>query len=124
MQPERILTMTAIQKFKAPLIGAMAGAIISTVAGFTIGGWMTSSKAESLADIRSTAAVISVLAPICAQNFKDSADQAAQLAVLKSKSAWEQEAFVTKSGWAEMPGVAETSSGVARACAEIIVAGT
>lgn len=116
--------MTALQKFRAPLIGAIAGAIISTVAGFTIGGWMTSSKAESLANTRSTAAVISVLAPICARSFKDGADQAAQLAALKSKSAWEQEAFVTKGGWAKMPGAAETSSGVARACAEIILTGT
>jgi hypothetical protein len=116
--------MTALQKFKAPLIGAIAGAIISTVAGFTIGGWMTSSKAESLANTRSTAAVVSVLAPICARNFKDGADQTDQLAALKSKSAWEQAAFIEKGGWAKMPGTTEISSGVARACAEIIVAGT
>ena len=47
----------------------------------------------------------------------------AQLAELKAKSAWEQEAFMEKGGWAKMPGTRQVSSGVARACAEIIVAG-
>ena len=115
--------MVTLKEFRAPLLGAVAGAILSTVVGFTLGGWMTASKADSVADARSTAAVISALAPICANNFKSGEGQAAQLTKLKATSAWQREAFVRKGGWANMPGVAKASSGVARACAEIIIAG-
>ncbi|MBU2533747.1 MAG: hypothetical protein KKB37_13480 [Alphaproteobacteria bacterium] len=115
--------MSILQDFKAPLLGALVGAIVSTVAGFTVGGWMTSSKADSLADKQSAAAVVSALAPICAANFKGDVDRATQLVGLKTKSEWEQVDFVEKGGWAKMPGSKETNRGVARACAEIIVAG-
>jgi hypothetical protein len=81
-------------------------------------------QAESLANSRSTAAVISVLAPICARNFNDEGDRPARLTELKAKSAWERTAFIEKGGWAKMPGTTETNNGVARACAEIIATGT
>jgi len=113
--------MSVSKTIRAPLLGAVAGSIITAIAGFTVGGWMTTSKAEAVASAQSAAAVVSVLAPMCARSFKGGADRGAQLAELKTKSAYEQEAFVAKGGWANIPGTTQSRGGVARACAEMIL---
>lgn len=114
--------MTLPNGMKPALWGAVGGAIATAIAGFTIGGWMTASKAEAMAHSRATTAVVSALAPICATNFKSGEGQQALLVDLKAKSTWEQAAFVEKGGWTKMPGMESVSSGLARTCVELILA--
>lgn len=83
---------------------------------------MTTSAAEILAKDRVSKAVIASLAPICLDNFRRSKDASSQLVELKKVSSWEQAGFVEKGGWAKMPGVTNTDTAMARACAELIVA--
>lgn len=104
------------------LQGAAAGALALTVFGFTWGGWSTSGSVEKLVKESSSKAVVSALAPICVDNFKRAADSATQLAELKKVSSWQQAAFMEKGGWAKMPGAEKFSSGMATACAEMILA--
>ncbi len=108
---------------KAAIGGFAAGAMFSALAGFTIGGWLTSSKAESIAEARATKAVVAALAPICAEKFNASDDRSAKLAQLREKNEWDRVVFLEEGGWAKTSESSRASQGVARACAELIVAG-
>ena len=107
---------------KPLLQGAAAGAIALAIIGFTWGGWSTAGTVDKLVKESSSKAVVSALAPICADNFKRAADSPSQLIELKKISSWQQAAFVEKGGWAKMPGTDKISSGMATACAEMILA--
>jgi len=109
-------------ELKPALMGAVGGAIVVAILGFTWGGWVTSGSAERLAKSRASEAVIGALAPICVANFRLDKESAAQLVALKKARSWEQASFVDKGGWAKMPGIASTDSAMSRACAEMILA--
>jgi hypothetical protein len=106
---------------KPALWGAAAGAAALAVIGFTWGGWATGATVDKMVRDGSTKAVITALAPICADNFKRAADSSSQLVELRKISSWQQAAFVEKAGWAKMPGTATIASGMATACAEMIL---
>jgi len=105
------------------LWGAVAGAAAIAFVGFNLGGWVTGGTAEKAAEGRVTAATVAMLAPICVAQFKSSAKAAANLVDLKKADAWQRGEFVSKGGWATMPGsTAEPNSAVATACAEALTA--
>lgn len=100
--------------------GAVGGAIALAIVGFTWGGWVTGGKSEAQAKDRAEAEVVRVLAPICADRFMHQANATQSLDELKKVDSWNRGSFVEKGGWATMPGSNSASSGVARACAEIL----
>lgn len=106
------------------LWGIAGGALAMAVVGFTWGGWVTGSKAESVASERATDAVVTALAPICVDKFQHAADAAANGAALKKTDAWSQAEFVEKGGWAAVPGPdnPDRVSAVAKACAALLTA--
>lgn len=66
-------------------------------------------------------AIVTALAPICADNFRRDQDTAARLVELKKVSTWDQARFIGKGGWAKMPGIESADSAMARACATLIL---
>ena len=100
--------------------GAVVGAAALALIGFNWGGWVTSGTADTMAMRRADAAVINALAPICVEKFRQEPDALAQQAALMKAGTWEQGSRVEKSGWATMPGMDTPTTGVARACAEMI----
>jgi hypothetical protein len=103
------------------LWGAAAGAIALAVIGFNWGGWVTGTTSEKLAVGRADAATVSALTPVCVAQFQRSANALASLAALKKTDSWQQGDYVSKGGWATLPGsTAEPNSGVASACAEAL----
>ena len=109
---------------KPALWGAAGGAIILAIIGFAWGGWVTGAKAREMSEKNADTAVISVLAPICAEQFRAQSDAAMKLEELAKLSTYEQGPFVEKAGWATMPGAETAVSGVARGCATILTAKT
>jgi hypothetical protein len=105
---------------KSALWGAVGGAVALAIVGFSWGGWVTGASAERTAKSRSEAAVVTALAPICASQFQEAPDAAAQQAVLITKGSWEQKKLVETAGWAKMPGSTDVAPGVAEACASLI----
>ena len=104
------------------LWGAAAGAVALAIAGFSWGGWVTGATAERLAGARADAAMVAALAPICVTQFQASARAGASLAALKQVQSWEQAEYVSKGGWATMPGSKEEPNReVAAACAAALV---
>ncbi len=107
---------------KPALWGALGGAVAMSILGFSWGGWVTSSTAETLAKQHASKAVVAVLAPICADNFRRGPDSPGQLVELKKASSWQQSAFIEKGGWAKTPGSTSINSATMTACAEMILA--
>ena len=104
------------------LWGAVAGAVTLATVGFTWGGWVTGATVERLAGARADAAMVAALTPICVTQFQASSRAPASLAALKEIQSWEQADYVTKGGWATMPGDnAAPSREVAAACAAALI---
>lgn len=100
------------------LWGATVGAIALAIVGFTWGGWVSGGSAERLADARADKATVTALTPICVTQFNASPRARASLAALKEVQSWQQAEYVSKGGWATMPGASgEPSRELAAACA-------
>jgi hypothetical protein len=103
------------------LWGATVGAIALAIVGFTWGGWVSGAGAERLADARADKATLTALIPICVTQFNASPRARASLAALKETQSWQQAEYVSKGGWATMPGASgEPSRELAAACAEAL----
>lgn len=100
--------------------GAIGGAVILAIVGFGWGGWVTGSTATKDAKAAAHDAVVTALAPICAERFRAQSDAGPKLAALATTSSWERGTVVEKSGYAMMPGSKTTDSDVARACGELL----
>jgi hypothetical protein len=103
---------------KPAIWGAVAGAIVLAVLGFSQLGWTLGSTAEKMATQRAEAAVVVALAPICVERFQQQTDAAAKLVAFNKVSSWDRRSLIEKGGWATMPGSSTPNSAVASACAE------
>jgi hypothetical protein len=104
------------------LWGAAVGAIALAVVGFSWGGWVTAGTAERSAGTRADQATLAALTPICVAQFQKSPGARTSLATLKETNSWQQAEYVSKGGWATMPGSkAEPNREVATACAEALI---
>jgi hypothetical protein len=104
------------------LQGAFVGFVATVVIGFGWGGWTLGSTAKQLADKNASAAVVAVLAPMCADKFRHGADATANMAELKKVSSWMQDSYIEKGGWATFPGNTSPDRSVAQACATLLTA--
>jgi hypothetical protein len=116
-----IFAMTIPEQTKPALWGAVGGAIALAFAGFTFGGWVTGGTATELARRQADNAVVAALTPFCVEKFRHAANANENLGRLKAISfSWERGTYVSKGGWATLPGHDEPNSGVAQACAELL----
>jgi hypothetical protein len=109
---------------KPAVWGVVGGAVALAIVGFTWGGWVTGTTAESRATQRADTAVVAALAPVCAERFKNAANAASNMTELKKVDSWAQGEYVEKGGWATSPGATPPAqlTAVARACATLLVA--
>jgi hypothetical protein len=114
-------SMKLTPKIESTLWGAAGGAAALALVGFVFGGWVTGGKATEMARQQSEKAVITALAPICADKFRHASNATENLGKLNAISySWEKGTYVSQGGWATLPGSAEPSQGVAQACAELL----
>ncbi|MDT2021261.1 hypothetical protein [Methylocella sp. CPCC 101449] len=101
--------------------GLIGGVVLAGIIGFNWLGWVTNDTVERTARLRAEAAVISALSPICVQKFREEAGVDERLIKLKRDSAWQQTNFISRGGWATLPGRSKPDLDVARACAAALV---
>ena len=105
------------------LLGAVIGGAATTFVGFSGLGWMLESKAKDIAKASAAAAVVEVLAPICAEKFQNAADASKNKIALMKINSSEQASFIAQGGWAKFPGTNTANNpAVADACARMISA--
>ena len=106
------------EKIKTGLLGAIGGAIVLAIIGFTWGGWVTGGTAQKMAEEMAEEAVVSRLVPICVEQFRQDSEKVQKLKEMKAKDSWKRGDYVEKQGWATMPGEKKPDSEVAGKCAE------
>ena len=111
-----------IPTWTAPgVTGALIGAIVTMLYGFTEGGWYSGASAERLAQEASSAAVVQAFVPVCVSLSKADPNSPAKLAEFAViRTSYEQRDFVAKSGWATMPTQTTPSLTLATACADVL----
>ena len=63
-------------------------------------------------------AVVSRLASICVEQFRQDSEKVQKLKEMKTKDDWKRGDYVEETGWATMHGEKKPNSEVARKCAE------
>jgi hypothetical protein len=101
--------------------GACVGFLATVVIGFNWGGWTLESTAKQLAEKRSSAAMVAVLAPMCVEKFRGASDATLQMAEFKKVSSWMQDSYIQKGGWATFPGMSGPDLAIAEACAKLLM---
>jgi hypothetical protein len=108
---------------KVVLALMVATAVLTMIVGFNLGGWITGGTGQQRVTTGAQDAVTLRLVPICVAQFDQDPQKAQKLDELKAiKSSWEQPTYVEQQGWATMPGEKSPASGVADACAKLLVA--
>jgi hypothetical protein len=110
------------ESLKRLLQGAFAGFLATVVIGFNWGGWTLETTSRQMAEKSANTALVAVLAPMCADKFRNASDVALNMAELKKVSSWMQDSFIEKGGWATFPGTTSPDRGVAQACANLLAA--
>ena len=98
--------------------GGLFGAAATAFIGFNWGGWMLESTARQKAVADTSAALVAVLAPMCADRFNSGAEAALNMAEFKKVSSWQQDSYIQKGGWATFPGMTSPDLAIAQACAK------
>jgi hypothetical protein len=102
--------------------GAVAGSVATMIIGFGWGGWTTSSTSTRLAREQADTAVTMALVPLCIAKSKADGASLKKMVELKALgSSYEQRDFVTKTGWATVPGSDDPNRDVAEACAAALL---
>ena len=109
------------EKIESSLWGAAGGAVVLAVIGFTLGGWVTGSTAQTMADDAAQEAVVARLAPICVEQYNQISEKDQKLQKLKDTGSWRRSDYVEKQGWATMPGEKDPDSKVAKKCADMLM---
>jgi len=97
---------------------AVGAIIITLYLGFSRGGWMLGSSAQTMADRAAVDAVVERLAPICVAQFNQDPPNVQKLAELQVlTTSTQRTTYVKDQGWATMPGEAAPDNRVATECA-------
>jgi hypothetical protein len=102
---------------KTGFYGAIAGALILAINGFTWGGWVTRNQAQEMV----AGAVVAALLPICIEQSNQDPQFGKQMIRLKNAMSYLRGDMVMKVGWATMPGASEPNRQLASACSEKLV---
>src|ERR1700730_8106627 len=103
------------------LQGAAAGAVAIMFVGFYWGGWSLGSTADKMAKERSDLAVVSALAPVCADKFRALPDADAKKVALSKVDWWKRRDEFPKE-IVTLPGESYPSSALVDACSTLLLA--
>jgi hypothetical protein len=101
---------------KPGIWGAVLGAILTAIIGFSQLGWRTASSADAFAAERANDAVVAAMVPFCVAKAQADADQAALIKFNAEQSAYSRADLVIKAGWATVGGAKSADSALAQAC--------
>jgi hypothetical protein len=99
----------------------VASVVLTMIVGFSWGGWVTGGTARQTAEAMARDAVVQRLAPICVMQSGKDLGKGQKLVALKDESSWQRGEYVSKQGWATMPGEKEPDRRVAEACAALLL---
>ena len=90
--------MNATEWLKPGIYGAVIGAAIVGVVGFTWGGWVTGRTADDRAQAMSRDNVIAAMVPVCVDMARTDPERARKLAAIQAASAYQRRDVLMKAG--------------------------
>jgi folate-dependent phosphoribosylglycinamide formyltransferase PurN len=96
--------------------GAVLGAILMAIVGFSQLGWRTASSADAFAAERASDAVVAAMVPFCVAKAQSDTDPAAMAAFKAEQSAYSRVDLVIKAGWATVGSATSADNALAQAC--------
>ncbi|SHF92212.1 hypothetical protein SAMN02745157_3088 [Kaistia soli DSM 19436] len=112
--------MPKFEWIKAALGGAVVGAVVMAVVGFSWGGWVTGSASRENAETIADARVVTALTPYCVVNAQADPQSSERLAALKSASSYQRRDLVMANGWATLAVGKDPDRAVADACQKVL----
>jgi hypothetical protein len=101
---------------KPGIWGAILGAIIMAIVGFSQLGWRTASNADAFATDRANDAVMAALVPFCVAKAQADTEQADMTKFKAEQSSYSRTDLVIKAGWATVGAAKSADSALAQAC--------
>jgi hypothetical protein len=103
------------------LQGAAAGAVATMFVGFYWGGWSLGSTADKMAKQRSELAVVTALAPVCADKFRALPDAEAKQVAISKVDSWKRRDEFPKE-FVTLPGESYPNSALVEECYSLLLA--
>jgi hypothetical protein len=116
----QVPSMLQGESLKRLLQGAAIGAVATMFVGFNWAGWSLGSTANRMAKDRSEQAVVTALAPVCADKFRALPDAEAKTIALSKLDAWNRAAEFPKE-IVTIPGETYPSSALVYACSTLLL---
>jgi hypothetical protein len=101
--------------------GLVVGIIGTLIIGFDYSGWNIGGTVTKKLEAANRTTIVSVLEPICVDNFKRRAKIDKGIIVkLAAVDSWRRDGYLVKPGYVTSPGGAEPNNDVAEACATLL----
>ena len=108
--------MNTPEWLKPGIYGAVIGAAVVGIGGFTWGGWVTGGTAHDRAMAMSHDNVVAAMVPVCLDMAQTDPDRAAKLAVIRDTQTYQRRNALMEAGWATVPGAEAPDRDIAQAC--------
>jgi len=102
--------------FKPGIYGAIIGAALVAVVGFTWGGWVTGGTANDMATSMARDDVVAAMVPVCLDMARTDPERMAKLTTIKAAETYQRRNALMDAGWATMPGSDAPDQDIAKAC--------
>lgn len=101
---------------KPGIYGALFGAVLVGVVGFTWGGWVTRGTSDARAMAMARDDVVASMVPVCLAMARTDPERAAKLDTIRAATTYQRRDALIATGWATMPGAEAPDRDVAQSC--------
>jgi hypothetical protein len=108
--------MKAPDWFKPGVYGALVGAVLVGIVGFTWGGWVTGGTSNERALAMSRGDVVAAMVPVCLDLARADPERNAKLDTIRAASTYQRRDALMAAGWATVPGAEGPDRDIAQAC--------
>jgi len=108
--------MNTPEWLKPGIYGAVIGAALVGVVGFTWGGWVTGGTANDRAMAMSQDDVVASMVPVCLEMAQSDPARAEKLETIRAASSNQRRDALIETGWATVPGTDAPNRDIAQAC--------
>jgi hypothetical protein len=108
--------MNTPEWLKPGIYGALVGAALVGIVGFTWGGWVTGGTADDMASAMARDDVVAAMVPVCLDIARTDPERADKLATIKAATTYKRREAVMAAGWATVPGTEGPDRDIAQAC--------
>lgn len=116
LSPPKDMKMQFPEWTKPSVYGALVGATVLAIGGFSLGGWVTGGTAAQMAKAMSHKEVTMALVPVCVDMAANDPARADKLRKIDESPRYDRHTAVMNAGWATVPGTSAANRDLARAC--------